>query len=71
MGSSNVLLHLKHHHPAEHSSIVKQLGRKKSKTLAESEKPPAGLVKVVKTEPADTEDHPQSPLNIKVEIEET
>ena len=67
MGSSNVLLHLKHHHPAEHSSIVKQLARKKSKNISESEKPGGGLV-MVKTEPVDTE---ESPVNIKVEIEET
>ena len=71
MGSSNVLLHLKHHHPAEHTSIVKQLARKKTKNIPELEKPGAGLVTVVKTEPADTEDLQQSPVNIKVEIEET
>ena len=68
MGSSNVLLHLKHHHPSEHSSIVKQLARKKTKNLPEPDKPLAGLVTVVKTEPIDTED--QSLVNIKVEIEE-
>ena len=71
MGSSNVLLHLKHHHPSEHSSIVKQLARKKTKNLPEPDKPIAGLMTVVKTEPLDTEDHPHSPVNIKVEIEET
>ena len=71
MGSSNVLLHLKHHHPAEHSSIVKQLARKKSKNISESEKPGGGMVTVIKTEPVDTDDRPQSPVNIKVEIEET
>ena len=67
MGSSNVLLHLKHHHPAEHTSIVKRLARKKTKNTPE--KP--GLVTVVKTEPADAEDLHQSPVNIKVEIEES
>ena len=69
MGSSNVLLHLKHHHPAEHCSIVKQLARRKSRNIPEPEQPAAGRgLTVVKTEP---EDLPQSPLNIKVEIEET
>ena len=71
MGSSNVLLHLKHHHPSEHSSVVKQLARKKTKNLPEPDKPLAGLVTVVKTEPIDTEDHHLSLVNIKVEIEET
>ena len=64
MGSSNVLLHLKHHHPAEHCSIVKQLASRKKRNILEPER----VLTVVKTEP---EDLPQSPLNIKVEIEET
>ena len=44
---------------------------KKSKNISESEKPGGGLVTLVKTEPVDTEDRLQSPVNIKVEIEET
>ena len=70
MGASNVLLHLKHHHPQEHTTIVHQLARKKHKAGAE---PSVGLASssfntVIKTEPLgnDTEE-----VNIKLEVEET
>ena len=75
MGSSNVLLHLKHHHPAEHNSIVQQLSRKKSKTVLDPKEqrmtfPSSNVKTSIKTEPPDY-DTEQGPVNIKVEVEET
>ena len=71
MGTSNVLLHLKHHHPKEHTTIVHQLARKKNKTAAE---PSFNLASssyntVIKTEPLEIEGE-EGQVNIKLEVEE-
>ena len=76
MGSSNVLLHLKHHHPKEHVTIVQQLARKKPKSHPEPNNQPLPGNKmtintIIKTELPDPDTDQGNPVNIKVEVEET
>ena len=60
MGSSNVLLHLRHHHASEHARIVERVARSQGGGGAAVG---AGPSPVIKTEP--------EAIQIKVEIEET
>lgn len=64
MGSSNVLVHLRHHHPSEHARIVDILARRQLEAGAggNKQKPEANVV--IKSEP-ETEH-----IEIKVEVEE-
>lgn len=62
MGSSNVLVHLRHHHPMEHARIVDILARRQP-GAGGSKQPPATNV-TIKSEP-ETEH-----IQIKVEVDE-
>ena len=59
MGSSNVLLHLRHHHAPEHARIVERVARSQG---GGGSAVGAGPSPVIKTEP--------EAIQIKVEIEE-
>ena len=62
MGSSNVLLHLRHHHAPEHARIVERVARSQGGGGGGAAVG-AGPSPVIKTEP--------EAIQIKVEIEET
>jgi len=77
MGSNNVLLHLKHHHPQEHAKILDHLSRSQRdyvlKQVSEREKVKESTSKiteqpnvVIKMEP----DYHIDNVQIKVEIED-
>ena len=78
MGSNNVLLHLRHHHPQEHAKILEHLTRTQreniSKQVPDKEKVPESATAknpeqpnvVIKMEPEYQTDNVQ----IKVEIED-
>lgn len=77
MGSNNVLLHLKHHHPQEHAKILDHLSRSQRdhilKQVPEREKVKESASKiteqpnvVIKMEP----DYHIDNVQIKVEIED-
>ena len=68
MGSNNILLHLRHHHPALHAKIVEKLdrgqGSSKSKIDSNIATSPGDATVVIKSEPD------QEQVQVKVELSE-
>ena len=62
MGSNNVLVHLRHHHPMEHARIVDILARRQLEAGGSKQAPAANVV--IKSEP-ETEH-----VQIKVEVDD-
>ena len=62
MGSNNVLVHLRHHHPVEHARIVDMLARRQIGAGGSKQQPAANVT--IKSEP-ETEH-----VKIKVEVDE-
>ena len=54
MGSNNVLVHLRHHHPMEHARIVDILARRQLEAGGSKQAPAANVV--IKSEPENTID---------------
>ena len=79
MGSNNVLLHLRHHHPQEHAKILEHLTRSQRENNIPKQVPETEKVResaaakiteqpnvVIKIEP----EHQVDTVQIKVEIED-